>query len=287
MRNNKAKEYKIKPNKKDAQYKEKTLKSSNPLDKAQIEKFLDPNNEAIKDDYDPEDDPEHIIDLDSELKDVEDLKAVDMVFLVDTTGSMNSFMSGVKRIMKKMIWDVFSNLTRYSLEEVEPFKFGLVTYKDHPQAGPNNAYALKKGIDEVAKIDMDLTSDKKMFDEAVKKMKFSGGQDEPEAVLDGMNEAINNVKWRDQSVKFLVHMLDAPAHGKDLNDCENDKFEECPCGLDYRDLLTEIRNKDIYYYIIKLSDSADKMIKEFEGNIRMECVEPIVKLDLNVDCSQN
>ena len=48
--------------------------------------------------------------------------------------------------------------------------------------------------------------------------------DEPEAVLDGLNVAVNNVGWRDESVKFIYHILDAPCHGKKYNNIENDRL---------------------------------------------------------------
>ena len=42
-----------------------------------------------------------------------------------------------------------------------------------------------------------------------------GGGDTPEAVIDGIHVANSkNVKWRKDSVKYIVHVADAPPHGK-------------------------------------------------------------------------
>ena len=51
-------------------------------------------------------------------------------------------------------------------------------------------------------------------------LKCAGGHDEPEAVLDGLNVAVNDVNWREESVKFIYHILDAPCHGKKYNNIE-------------------------------------------------------------------
>ena len=52
---------------------------------------------------------------------------------------------------------------------------------------------------------------------------------------------------------------------------ENDRFEECPNNIDVEDLLIEMRNKDIKYSVIKLNNSADLMLQEFQKiiNLRM------------------
>ena len=245
--------------------------SFKPLNKEQVEKHLsyDQAEDVFENEYEPESDPEPIAILDSELVSVEELKAVDIIFLVDTTASMNCYLKGIKRVMRKIIWDVEKCLSQFILDEIDVLKVGLVTYKDHDDE--NKLY--------LTNIDIDLTDNLKEVVNKIMELKCSGGRDEPEAVLDGLNEAVNNVSWRKESVKFIYHILDAPCHGKRYNNIENDKYEDCPNNIDMEDLLIEIRNKDIKYSVIKLNDSADIMLKEFQKIINLEVLSPKVYID--------
>ena len=245
--------------------------SFKPLNKEQVEKHLsyEQIEDVFENEYEPESDPEPIVIFDSELVSVEELKAVDIVFLVDTTASMNCYLKGIKRVMRKIIWDVEKCLSQFIIDEIDVLKVGLVTYKDHDNE--NKLY--------LTNIDIDLTDNLKEVINKIIELKCSGGRDEPEAVLDGLNEAVNNVSWREESVKFIYHILDAPCHGKKYNNSENDKYEECPNHIDVEDLLIEIRNKDIKYSVIKLNDSADIMLKEFQKIINMEVLSPKVYID--------
>jgi hypothetical protein len=245
--------------------------SFKPLNKEQVEKHLsyEQIEDVFENEYEPESDPEPIVIFDSELVSVEELKAVDIVFLVDTTASMNCYLKGIKRVMRKIIWDIEKCLSQFIIDEIDVLKVGLVTYKDHDDE--NKLY--------LTNIDIDLTDNLKEVINKIIELKCSGGRDEPEAVLDGLNEAVNNVSWREESVKFIYHILDAPCHGKKYNNSENDKYEECPNHIDVEDLLIEIRNKDIKYSVIKLNDSADIMLKEFQKIINMEVLSPKVYID--------
>lgn len=251
--------------------KPKKLGSFEPLNKKQVEKHLsyDQGEDILENEYEPESDPEPIVILDSELVSVEELKAVDIIFLVDTTASMNCYLKGIKRVMRKIIWDVKRCLSQFIFDEIDVLKVGLVTYKDHED---KEKYYLTK-------IDIDLTGDLKGVINKIIELKCSGGGDEPEAVLDGLNVAVNDVGWRDESVKFIYHILDAPCHGKKYNNIENDRLEDCPNKIDLEDLLIEIRNKDIKYSVIKLNDSADIMLKEFQNIINLEVLSPKVYID--------
>ena len=107
--------------------------SSEPLNRLIVEKYLSykKGEDILENEYEPESDPEPIVIFDSELVSVEELKAVDIIFLVDTTASMNCFLKGIKRVMRKIIWDIEKCLSQFIFDEIDVLKVGLVTYKDH------------------------------------------------------------------------------------------------------------------------------------------------------------
>ena len=182
---------------------------------------------------------------------------------------MNCYINDVIKIMKKIIWDAERCLSQFLIDEIDVLRVGLVTYRDHED----------EGISYLTNIDIDLTTNIKEVVKIINLLNCWGGKDEPEAVFDGLKVAIKDVDWRDDSIKFIYHILDAPNHGKKYNNIEEDKYEECPNNINVDELLIEMRNKDIKYTVIKLNDSIDIMLKEFKKSINIEILSPNVKID--------
>ena len=112
-------------------------------------------------------------------------------------------------------------------------------------------------------------------------MNLKRGKDEPEAVLDGLNAVVNDITWREKSTKFLVHILDAPCHGKRYHNLEGDKIEVCPKNLIFEEVLGNLRKKGINYFVIKINDTIDIMIQEFKKIIDIEISTPEINMDKN------
>ena len=221
------------------------------------------------DGYDSESDPLSVIIFDNDLYFLKTIKEIDLVLLVDTTGSMNPYLKEIKHFLRKLLCDVRKTVSNLPSEEVEILKVGLVTYRDHDQ----------EKISYVSRVNVDLTSDTSLIRREIMNMTTSGGGDEPEAVLDGINEAINNISWREKSFKFIYHVLDAPAHGKELNGGLKDDYKECPCGINFRDLLYDLKGKGIDYTIVGLGGHLDKMIDAFSTVTKLEVMNPIITID--------
>jgi hypothetical protein len=118
-------------------------------------------------------------------------------------------------------------------------------------------------------------------------MKASGGGDEPEAVLDGLYEAILGIKWRSDSEKFIYHILDAPPHGKEFSNMEDGFKNGCPCGKNWDEVLLKMREKEIDYTVIKLSPDIDRMILKFSEYVRVDVATPTIASDENISREQD
>ena len=182
---------------------------------------------------------------------------------------MNCYYNEVTKMMRKIIWDIEKCLSKFMINEIDVLKVGLVTYRDHED----------EGMSYLTNIDTDFTTNIKFLINNFLSINCWGGKDEPEAVFDGLKVAINDVNWRKESVKFIYHILDAPCHGKKYNNIDEDKYEECPEKISIEDLFSEMRNKDIKYTIIKLNDSVDMMLKEFQKYINIEILSPNINID--------
>ncbi len=81
-------------------------------------------------------------------------------------------------------------------------KFGFVAYRDHP---PEDLTYVTKYYD--------LSESEEIYS-FINSLQANGGGDVPEAVMDGLNDSINKMNWRDKSLRYIFHIADAPPHGK-------------------------------------------------------------------------
>lgn len=119
-------------------------------------------------------------------------KVLDLLFMVDTTGSMSDELE----FLKLELQDVIRRVT----EEYEGIRIRLSVnfYRDR-----EDAYVVR---------DFPFTED---IDEALSKLRVQysdGGGDYPEAVDEAFENAVKGHEWDEDSVKLLFFVLDAPPH---------------------------------------------------------------------------
>jgi hypothetical protein len=123
------------------------------------------------------------------------LNHVDLYFVVDTTGSMQPFISAAQAALL----DTVEALGARSGVEIQ---VGLVEFRDHPpqeMSFVTRHYPLTADLGEMRKVINGLRAD--------------GGGDPPEAVYDGVQEAAVLTEWRVHSCRFILLVGDAPPHG--------------------------------------------------------------------------
>jgi Ca-activated chloride channel family protein len=135
---------------------------------------------------------------------------LDLVFLVDETGSMGSYIEQVKARLTQLIEVLSKSPLCRSL------RIGLVTYRDHP---PQDSTYPSRVVP--------LTQDLAKLRAEVQRLAASGGGDGPESVTDGLYELVR-LEWRPKAAKTVVWFGDAPPHGVIPF---GDGFPQgCPCG---------------------------------------------------------
>lgn len=225
-------------------------------------------NEMDDENYKSDEDPVPVINFDDELKYKKDVKSVDIVFVIDCTASLQPYMKGIKRFMRKLVWDANRCMTQYISDEVDIIQVGLVKYRDHqPQS--------KSFVTEV----LDLTGTLEDFKKKVVAMTAAGGGDGPEAVIDGLYDAVKTIQWREGSEKFIYHVLDAPPHGTEFHSMKDAFPQGCPCNKDWEEVLMGMRELEIDYTIIKLSNEIDTMIEKFSNFIKVDVATPDIYFD--------
>lgn len=126
------------------------------------------------------------------------LNQVDLCFVVDTTGSMGGFIQAAKT-------QLLATMERLTAESKVNLQVGLVEYRDHPPQDTSFVTRIYP-----------LTHDLNLMQKHINKLQAQGGGDYPEAVYDGVVEAVRKMYWRDRSLRFILLVGDAPPHGFQL-----------------------------------------------------------------------
>lgn len=118
--------------------------------------------------------PARAQDVEKPLK-LKNAPRLDVVFLIDTTGSMGDEIDVVKGKLRDMITEIARGTPRPDV------RFGLVAYKDRGDVYVTKPSPLTRDIDKIHDEIMALTA--------------SGGGDEPEDVQAALVEAIDHMNW--------------------------------------------------------------------------------------------
>ncbi len=185
-----------------------------------------------------------------------DKAVVDVVFMCDCTGSMGVYMKKAKDTAHQILSDMKATYTESSVF------FSFIGYRDH--CDPNLIDFL------------DLTGDVEEVTKFIDKLTANGGGDEAEAVVDALFYAQSKVSWRPEAMRQLVHILDAPPHGKEFGGGDNHPGG-CPCGHDYKKILQELEKMGTEYMVLNFTQRVDTMVKIYtKYHPRIECVPLVI-----------
>lgn len=160
-----------------------------------------------------------------------ELGAVDIAFVLDTTGSMQPFIDEARRRIREIS-------ERVAKEGDLDLRFALVEYRDHPPQDSTFVTRIYPFGDAVA-LETTLAS-----------LIADGGGDGPEAVWDGLEAAANSLGWRPHADKRAFLIGDSPPHGEST---PGDGFADgCPCGLRDGGLVELYGFKGIMLHAISL-----------------------------------
>ncbi|MBC2697749.1 MAG: VWA domain-containing protein [ANME-2 cluster archaeon] len=144
-----------------------------------------------------------------------DIPLIEVVFLLDSTGSMSDEILSVKSHIQNILEDTMSGNPRPDL------RIGIVTYRDHSPEDETYIYKM-----------FDLTTDIDQVMDDLRDINAMGGGDGPEAVADGLHAAVHDMDWSGDAMMVIFLIGDAPPHGLEGNGDSSFK-QGCPLGYDY------------------------------------------------------
>jgi hypothetical protein len=170
---------------------------------------------------------------------------IDICFCCDTTGSMGGYLSASKDAIKAICDSVTScNVL-----------FGFVAYRDHPPE--DTSYVTQT---------FDLTNYSGIMS-FVNSLSAGGGGDFPEAVMDGLFDSINKMSWRENSNRYIFHILDAPPHGTKYYSGATRWPSGCPCGITIEMIGRKLKDNKIKYKLLKIGSDLNIMESIFRSQI--------------------
>jgi hypothetical protein len=250
------------------------LKGGTRLDN---EDLLSVNIESSKNVISFENDHRDKINLEKMLKKKKKIKSIDIVFLLDCTASMTQYMGSVKKLLKQIISDADSFIRKRNMSD-EALNIGCVTYSDHSQSSVYDG-----SISKLYPFNCSFYAEY-----YIDELKFKGGEDDHEAVSDGLYDAVYKLDWNENSEKFLLHICDAPPHGNiyKTNGLTDDFPQGCPCGKKEEETLKKMTEMEIKYIVVKLNSCIDKMITVFNRHIDVDVITPDFKVEFTEKVSQ-
>ncbi len=127
---------------------------------------------------------------------MENVEALDLMFMIDTTGSMSDEL----RYLQTELGDVISRVARSS-DKTLSIRVSVNFYRDRGDDYILRSYDFTDDIDDVM--------------DTLNQQSAGGGGDYREAVHTALENAILEHEWRDDAVKLMFMVLDAPPHTED------------------------------------------------------------------------
>ncbi len=117
---------------------------------------------------------------------------LDIVFLMDTTGSMGEEINRLKATIELI------NINIANFTPKPEVRFGMVLYRDTS--------------DSYVTFNIPLTADLNEFNRELSKVEAGGGGDGPEDLQTALNDSLNKVQWNTNGVRLAFIITDAPPH---------------------------------------------------------------------------
>lgn len=207
------------------------------------------------------------------IKGIEDNELVDIMFVIDTTGSMSDELEYLKEELQSV-------MSRVAMENNNlDINLSANYYRDDRDDYVIKDFKFTKSVDEVA--------------QQMSKQYADGGGDYPEAVDEALYNAIYEHKWRSlESTKLLFLVLDAPPHHsdkilRDLNDTIKEAASQgikiIPIASSGIDKETEIllrcmaiETNGTYVFLTNDSGIGNNHIEPTIGNYKVEYLNDLL-----------
>ena len=166
---------------------------------------------------------------------------LDLMFIMDLTGSMGIWLEEAKKSMQDIIEEILEN------NPGSKIRLSFVGYKDYNSKEEKRVYSSKEFTENVQEIK-----------DYINTLGCFGGGDIPEDIVGALKHSLS-MKWESEA-KYAILVCDAPCHGKQYHNISYDRFEKGdPEGTTLESVVDEFRQKGITFYCLEIDASTEKM----------------------------
>lgn len=183
-----------------------------------------------------------------------DYKKMEIMFIVDTTGSMGDEMLFLQSEFTGIAKEIGTQDTTYSVN----------FYRDTGDEYVTKCFDFTDNIDELQTI--------------LNSQSAEGGGDEPEAVAKILDETIVQKQWGDDTVKLAFLIFDAPPHDDTKNTLENAMKIASKKGIRLIPVVSSNTNRDteIFARTLSIATNGTYVFLTSDSGIGGEHLEPII-----------
>lgn len=170
---------------------------------------------------------------------------VDMAFMMDCTGSMSSWIAAAKEKVLSIIPAVQQQFPDVVL------RCAFVAYRDIGDG------QLRHEI-------LPFTSNLQEVTRFIGKLVATGGDDGPEDIAGALEQVIEGLDWSSVT-RTLIHVCDAPCHGKIFHSYSDNYPNGDPSGLNPLAQMKQLASLGITYNFARIHNCTDKMMEMFRA----------------------
>ena len=168
---------------------------------------------------------------------------LDIMFIMDLTGSMGMWLREAKENIKNIIDEITEN------NPCSKIRVSFVGYRDFKEVN---------GILQGQYIYKDFSENIEDIRNFISNIACYGGGDEPEDLIGALDLSLK-MNWS-SNARYAVLVCDAPCHGSKYHNINYDKYKNGdPNGLELEKIIENFKLKNITLYCIEISISTRKM----------------------------
>jgi len=175
---------------------------------------------------------------------VEEKTSLDLLFIMDLTGSMGPYIEQAKQ-------NIINIMNRIPIEcPGISINLGYIGYRDIYEINLNYV------------VNIDFSQNYQKLQNNIKDVIADGGGDGPEEVAWAIEKAIEK-NWKSDA-RYSILVADAPCHGTKYHNSEDDYPDGVPGRKNIETLINELAAKNVSLYCMKIKEYTDIMYKLFE-----------------------
>ena len=172
---------------------------------------------------------------------------IDILILMDITGSMGSYLSEAKTFLKNLVKDLISSFIGLTV------RLSFIGYRD-----------FDRNLKEEEYVNIDFTENHEFIKNSISDCQATGGGDTCEDVAGALEKGLNK-NWNSKA-RYAILVCDAPAHGKKYHNNQDDSFPQGdPKGRNIEKFIDEFHNLNVNFFCVEISSITNVMLNCFRN----------------------